>query len=277
MLRSVVSGFVSLVAVFMSATAVADDFEYSVLLIGNSHSSRGNLPSVLRQLLESGGSASAHVEAARKWAFLEERLENNFTQEILESRRWTHVVLQAQKYSTSGRYIYPTTAAEEWIRRSRKIGAQPILFPEWPRRGNLEEGARVHRLHMEIATREPACVAPIGLAWEIMLDANPGIRLHHRDGNHANRTGALLTAYVLYAVITGRSTTEIPQISIRGVSGDTQTLLRDAAEIAIFTAPPCKLNAARLGSFNLPRDWNNHHFGHDFFLVARTLYASPDN
>ena len=246
-LRAVFSAVVSLVAVFISATAVTDNLEYSVLLIGNSHSSRGDLPGALRQILESDGSTFADVEAAGNWAFLAERLEDDKTQEILESRPWTHVVLQAQKYSTSGRYTYPTAAAEEWIRRSRKVGAQPILFPEWARRGHLEEGARVHRLHLEIAAREPACVAPIGLAWEIMLDTNPDIRLHNRDGNHANRTGALLTAYVLYAVITGRSIKELPEIETRGVSGDTQSLLRVAAEKAVSLAPPCALDSGRQG------------------------------
>ena len=164
---------------------------------------------------------------------------------MLESRRWTHVVLQAQKYSTSGQYTYPTDAAEEWIRRSRRVGAQPILFPEWARLDRVEEGARIHRLHTEIAAREPACVAPIGLAWEIMFDTNSDIRLHDRDGNHANRTGALLTAYVLYAAITGRSIKELPQTKIRGVPDDVQMQLKNAAAQAISLVPPCTSGAVR--------------------------------
>jgi hypothetical protein len=241
--RCVISAIVFLTTILMSVGIAADDIDYAVLLIGNSHSSRGNLPGVLQQLLTSGGSASAKVEAVGHWAFLAERLEDAKTQKTLESLPWTHVVLQAQKYSTSGRYTYPTAAAEEWIRRSRSIGAQPILFPEWARRGYLEEGSRVHRLHMDIAAREPACVAPIGLAWEIMLDTNPDIRLHELDGNHANRTGALLTAYVLYATITGHSIMELPQTKIRGVTADEQKKLRAAAAQAVFLFPPCNLNA----------------------------------
>ena len=241
--RTIIAAIVLLTSLSVSAQIAVDDSDYAVLLIGNSHSSRGNLPRVLRQLLESDGSTIAAVEAAPHWAFLAQRLEDGRTQTILESRPWTHVILQAQKYSTSGRYIYPTVAAEEWIRRSRSIGAQAILFPEWPRRGNTEEGARVHRVHMGIAEREPACVAPIGLAWEIMLDANPGIRLHKPDGNHANRKGALLTAYVLYATITGRPIKELPPTKIRGVPVDKQMLLRAAAEQAISLFPPCSANA----------------------------------
>ena len=121
--RGVFLGIVSLVAIFMSATVAADDDQYSVLLIGNSHSSRGDLPSVLQQLLEADGTAFANVRAVGNWAFLADRLEDSKTRETLESEPWTHVVLQAQKYSTSGKYSYPTAAAEEWIRRSRSIWA----------------------------------------------------------------------------------------------------------------------------------------------------------
>lgn len=103
----------------------------------------------------------------------------------------------------------------------------------------------MHLLHMGIAAREQACVAPIGLAWEIMADTNPRIRLHARDGNHANRTGALLTAYVLYAAITGRSIINLPKTQVRGVSEDTQILLRTAAEQAVSLLPPCNSQAVR--------------------------------
>ena len=230
---------ICLAAVFLAATVDADDAEYSVLLIGNSHSSRGNLPGLLQQLLETDSGASANVKTVGNWSFLAERLDDRKTQKMLESRRWTHVILQAQKYSTSGRYSYPTEAAEEWIRRSRSVGAQPILFPEWARLDNDEEAGRIHRLHMGIAAREPACVAPIGLAWEIVMHASPDIILHERDGNHANRTGALLTAYVLYAAITGNSVKELAERRIRGVPADTQERLRSAAEQAVSLAPPC--------------------------------------
>jgi hypothetical protein len=222
-----------------------DNEGYAVLLIGNSHSSRGDLPAVLRQLLEmDGGPELAHVEAARRWVFLAERLGDKVTQKALESREWSHVVLQAQKYSTSGRYIYPTDAAEEWIRRSRNLGAQPILFPEWARLHHDEEGARVHRLHLEIASREPACVAPVGLAWEIARGSHPDIRLHAQDGNHANRKGALLAAYVLYGTITGRSPEDLPSTRIRGVPEEIQIKLREAAGKAISQSPPCASGSA---------------------------------
>ena len=48
---------------------------------------------------------------------------------------WSFVVLQAQKYSTSGQFFYPTDGAEALLRIARTQRAVPILFPEWPLRG----------------------------------------------------------------------------------------------------------------------------------------------
>jgi hypothetical protein len=116
-----------LIAILLSAvpvTATEDEAkDYEILLIGNSHSSRNNLPGLLAILIETGlPSKTVHARTAPGWGFLVVHLQDNKTQKLLQSQTWTHVILQAQKYSSSGRYFYPTTAAEELIRRaSRQI------------------------------------------------------------------------------------------------------------------------------------------------------------
>jgi len=222
-----------------------EDHDYRVLLIGNSHSSRGGLPERLQALLAADGAdRSAYVRSLGHWAFLADRLNDNVTQEALESGGWTHVILQAQKYSTSGRYTYPTAAAEEWIRRIRARGAVPILFPEWARRDHPEETLRILRLHLGIASREPACVAAVGLAWDAVRQRDPAIQLHASDGNHANRRGALLTAYVLYNAITGKPPDELDFIETRGIPADSQGVLRSAAGEATRAMPGCQPDSA---------------------------------
>ena len=243
----VVAAYVVAASLMASAAAesVGEVRDYSVLLIGNSHSSRAGLPDMLEALLEAdGANTAADVKALGHWAFLAERLDDNTTQKALDSRNWTHVVLQAQKYSTTGQYFYPTDAAEEWIRRIRDRGAEPILFPEWARREHPEESLRIHRLHLGISSREFACVAPVGLAWEIMRDAHPDIMLYNRDGNHANRRGALLTAYVLYHSITGASPAGLTYLKMRGIPEETQAVLRAAANMATGMMPACTRDAA---------------------------------
>ena len=220
---------------------------YRVLLIGNSHSSRARLPEMLEAILEAGAAnTAAEVKALSNWGFLADRLKDNTTQKSIDSSQWTHVVLQAQKYSTTGNYHYPTEAAEEWIRRVRESGSKPILFPEWARREHPDETLRIHCLHLGIASREYAPVAPVGLAWHIMRVTHPEISLFNPDGNHANRRGALLTAYVLYSSISGESPIGLADIKIRGVSADTQSLLRTAASMAFDIPTDCNLVASPL-------------------------------
>ena len=233
-----------LLAVLLSAmpvTATEDKAkDYEILLIGNSHSSKNNLPGLVAILIETGlPSKTVHARTAPSWGFLVDHLQNKKTQRLLESQSWTHVILQAQKYSSSGRYYYPTTAAEELIRRAKLQNATPIMFPEWPRRGNSEEGHRVHNLHLQIVAREPACVAPVGLAWQLVLEKHPSLKLHASDGNHSNRKGALLTAYVFYEVITGRLAAELPNISGIKVAAGTQEILRNSASETIKATSYC--------------------------------------
>lgn len=204
--------------------------DYQILFMGNSHSSFNGLPGLVTTLIEAGSPGTTTYQAvAPGYRFLAERIGDDVTQQLLQSRTWTHVILQAQKYSTTGLYTYPTDAAETWIRRAKLQNARPVLFPEWPRRGNTEEGQRVHDLHLEISAREPACVAPVGLAWDSAIESYPGMDLHATDGNHSNLTGALLTAYVFYQVITTQPAAELPNIQGINVSPEVQQNLRELA------------------------------------------------
>jgi hypothetical protein len=210
------------------STIAADD--YQILFIGNSHSAFNDLPGLVSRLLITGlPGASANASLAPGFGFLDDRLHDGVTQQRLNSQQWSHVILQAQKYSSSGLYWYSTAAAEEWIRRVKSRGALPVLFPEWPRRGNREEGPRVHLLHLGIAAAEPACVAPIGLAWEESIARHPTLALHAADGNHSNLNGALLTAFVFYQLISGLPADELPHVQQINVNSETQRKLRDVA------------------------------------------------
>ena len=95
----------------------------------------------------------------------------------------------------------------------------------------------MHQLHLDIASRESACVAPIGLAWEVSLVNNPDIVLHAPDGNHSNLNGALLTAYVLYEVITTEPASELTDQNNLGIDASFQRRLREVASQVVQEHP----------------------------------------
>jgi hypothetical protein len=182
------------------------------------------------------GMSVASVEAPG-WMFLDERLNDAPSMELLRSQNWSFVILQAQKYSSSGQFVYSTEEAKELVRMSRTQHAIPILFPEWPRRG-IDETQRIFDLHVSIAQAEPACVAPIPQAFDLALARDPTLTLHASDGNHSAPAGAFLAALVLYATITGLSPLDVPPLPQYPVSVSLQATLRDIAAETVQTVPP---------------------------------------
>lgn len=210
--------------------------EVRVLMMGNSHTSSARLPEQLAALLRGGlPGKTVAVAVAPGWMFLDERLAHGPSMALLRSQPWTAVVLQAQKYSTSGQYSYSTQEAELLVQAARGQRALPVLFPEWPRLG-VPETARIFDLHVGIAQAQPACVAPIGQAWDLALQRHPTLRLHSDDGNHADVPGTYLAALVLYSAITGGSPRALPDID-NGPAPDVQAQLRAAAADTLLALP----------------------------------------
>jgi hypothetical protein len=212
--------------------------DITLLFMGNSHTSSNDLTRMVADMVRAGrpGRTVASVEAPG-WMFLEERLHDQPSITLLQSQNWSFVILQAQKYSTSGQVVYSTEEAKELVRMSRTQHAVPIMFPEWPRAG-VDETQRIFDLHVSIAQAAPACVAPIPQAWDLALAREPSLTLHASDGNHSAPAGAFLAALVLYATITGLSPLDVPPLPQYPVSTSIQATLRGIAAETVQTVPP---------------------------------------
>lgn len=212
--------------------------DISLLFMGNSHTSFNDLTKMVADMVRAGkpGKTVASVEAPG-FLFLEDRLHDAQSMALLRSQNWSFVILQAQKYSSSGQFEYSTEEAKQLIRISREQHAVPVMFPEWPRR-DIDETQRIYDLHVSIAQAEPACVAPIGQAWDLALARNPSLTLHAADGNHSGPAGAFLAALVLYATITGQSPLDLPPLPQYPVDVSLQETLRGIAAETVQTVPP---------------------------------------
>lgn len=216
----------------------AADADVPMLFMGNSHTSINNLPETVAALVRpTRPDETVASVTAPDWMFLEEHYHNRTTLGLLRGREWSFVVLQAQKYSSSGCCVYSTAEAEALIRITREQHAVPIMFPEWPRLG-IDESARIYDLHVSIAQAEPACVAPIPQAFDLALSRDPDLVLHAADGNHSSPNGAFLAALVLAATITGVSPLDAPVLTGIGVTSGTQAFLRQVAADTVAAWPP---------------------------------------
>lgn len=210
--------------------------DIALLFMGNSHTSSSGLTEMVAAMVRAAlPGKSVEAVVAPGSMFLDERATDAGTLQLLRSRNWTFVVLQAQKHSTGG--LFESLATELLIRIAREILAVPILFPEWPRRG-IAETHRIFDLLASIARRAPACVAPIGQAWDLAIARHPELALYAADGIHSTPAGAFLTALIIAATITGFSPSGLPAFEDIGVDAAVQAQLRAIAAETILVYRP---------------------------------------
>ncbi len=212
--------------------------EINLLFMGNSHTSANGLPDMVATIVRAArpGKTVAAVEAPG-WMFLGERATDTPSIKLLHEGTWSFVVLQAQEYSSSGTFSYPTDGAEALVRMTRESHAVPILFPEWPRRG-IDESQRIYELHVSIARKEPACVAPIPQAFDLALARHPDLVLHADDGNHSAPAGAFLAALVIATTMTEFAPDRLAFLPQIAIDAPTQEKLRLVASATVSAFPP---------------------------------------
>ena len=210
---------------------------YQILVIGNSHVQ--SIQKLLTLIFQNGLKEKEINIDKRVGAFLDVIVDKESLVELVEARPWTHIILQGQKYSQSQSVLYSTEATRTWIQRAKKKGATPILYPEHPQRGNLLEADYVHSIHVDIADEESSCIAPVGLSWNKVLAIEPDLDLYQADGNHATELGALLSALVLYQVISGQTADTLPYIAELPGTESEQALLGQIASQTVAEHVSC--------------------------------------
>lgn len=218
-----------------AAVAPAPEADISVLICGNSHTG-GPLPRFLTRFLEQANPGKTVQVNRRSGAFLADIIKQP---DIMKELGKGHhaVILQAQKYSTTGRYTYPTDSAESMVSAARKAGSLPLMYPEFPRREVPEEAQRIYDLHVGIARKKQAHVAPVGQAWLAAFKQVGKADLYASDGNHASYTGGFLTAAVLALSLEPKA--ELKPIQENGApSEEVQVALINVAAETVKAHPP---------------------------------------
>ena len=212
--------------------------DINLLFMGNSHTINNDVPAMVGEMVRAArpGRTVAAVTAPGS-LFLGERANDAPTLQVMRERRWDFIVLQAQEYSSSGQFTYPTDGAEALVRMTNELHAVPILFPEWPRFG-IDESQRIYALHLSIAQKQPACVAPIPQAFDLAKVRTPDIGLHASDGNHSSPAGAFLASLVIANTMTLFPPDRLPYLPSIPVDAANQERLRAVAAESLAANPP---------------------------------------
>lgn len=153
---------------------------------------------MVKSMLESGG-AKVQTKAIYG-AFLDDLAVNPDVLKEIDSGRWTFVLLQGARLSSSHRFEYSKKPGIDLAKRVLKAGKTPVLFAEHPRRG-WDEAAWQYAQYQQIQTKVPKDargksigIAPVCYAYSEALKGNAKLDLWEFDGNHANLPGSYLSA-----------------------------------------------------------------------------------
>jgi hypothetical protein len=88
---------------------------------------------------------------------------------------------------------------------ARNTGAELILFMNWPEEKRWEDLELIEKSFKGISSELGVRVAPVGLAFQLLLEEQPDIDPFFDDGELASKYGDYLAMCVIYATITGKS------------------------------------------------------------------------
>ena len=174
-----------------------------ILFIGNSYTSRNQLPRLLADLA---------AEAARPTrvefdlvfaggASLKRHWNAGIAQERLGRQSWNYVVLQEQStlpVKNPARYHENVRLFAPEIGRR---GAKMALYLTWSRQHAPDTQDRITAAVEAIAAEVDALVVPVGIAWRTVTATHSDMQLYTDDGSHPTVAGSYLAACVFLATL----------------------------------------------------------------------------
>jgi hypothetical protein len=115
--------------------------------------------------------------------------------------------------------MHMTSYAGRFEKVIKESGAEPVLFMAWSyERLAWISQEEIAQAHDEIATELRVDVAPVGLAWQRVLEERPDLDLFAPDREHPSMPGTFLAINVVYATVFGESPIGLPYLPSDSVS-----------------------------------------------------------
>lgn len=170
--------------------------EFRVLFVGNSYTTRNDMPTIVASLLEASihGMRVTAETLAFGGASLAAHWNRGEVQKRISVQKWDAVVLQDQ----STRPLRALKSMREHVRRFvdliQNSGAMPYLYMTWPRKYDPTSLADIATAYQDLAVETGAKVIPVGLVWDQFQSLRPGFDLYDPDGSHPSVIGSYLAA-----------------------------------------------------------------------------------
>jgi hypothetical protein len=200
----------------------------SVLFIGNSFTSRNDLPGLIARLAAARGKTLRHHLIFAGGAPLRAHWNAGKAAEAIRKGKYDYAVLQEQStlpVKNAARMHENIRLFDEEIRKAR---SKAVLYMTWARRNAQNSQKAITDAYNQIGKELGATVVPVGAAWQRFLARHDQPVLHDKDGSHPTLAGSYLAACVFYAVLFADSSEGIDD-DISGLSGKEKAILQKVA------------------------------------------------
>jgi hypothetical protein len=192
-----------------------------VLFVGNSFTSVNDLPTMIGELAQAAGERrSLRVGRCLHDGFsLKQHWDTGKVAQALAEGKWEVVVLQDQSaipsWDRQRRARVMDKVAIQFHEVIAQAKAKPVFYLTWGYREGDQKShpgdtyemmqARLEQGYREVARAVNAPIVPVGIAWRIAHERDPGLILWQRDGRHPSRLGTYLAACTFYGWLYGKS------------------------------------------------------------------------
>ena len=199
-----------------------------ILFIGNSFTTRNDLPGMLAEMAGEQGVTVEFEVMSAGGASLRRHLNAGAADRIRDDK-WDYVVLQEQStlpIKNSNRFW---ENVREFVPTIEDARARLVLYMTWARKNEPQNQALLTDAYDGIGKELGAIVVPAGSAWKLMLANIGGPALHDKDGSHPTLAGTYLAACTFYLALFGD---DLVNIRSDALSNDDQKQMQSFAKAA---------------------------------------------
>ncbi|TWD81773.1 hypothetical protein FB561_2895 [Kribbella amoyensis] len=199
-----------------------------ILFVGNSFTSRNNLPGLLTKLAAQRGTTIEHRLISAGGASLRQHLNAGTALAAIADGEYDTVVLQEQSTLPVTNAARMQDSVRDFHTAIEAAGATTALYLTWARRNAPEAQQAITTAYASVGAEVGATVVPVGMVWERFLARYDHPLLHDADNSHPAPAGTYLAACVFLVSLLGEDPVGLDVVA-KGVDADTAALLRQAA------------------------------------------------
>ncbi len=220
-----------------TARAAAPEFtkKMRILFIGNSYIYVNDLPRMLKGLMAVKAIDLETRRITPGGCTLEKHWKGEAARKAIAEGPWDYVVIQEQSQMPAFNPPVTLKYAALLADMVHNVGAEPVFYLTWARKNKPSMQKGLTSTYMQAGLAGKALVAPVGIAWEKALAANPKLQLHAKDGSHPTQQGTYLAACTFFATILRRDPMGLPG----------KVVVEEKTEKGLRRYIPCQLPTAQ--------------------------------